>query len=405
MSDLDPVIESLLDPMSLPEFLEGYWEQQPLHLRRRASEHYAGLFGMEELEQYLFAVKPRGHALRLVARGKPAISFHEQEEAPQDVVYEAYRKGYTLNLNGVHRHWPAVHALVDAVRRRFRCYANANVYVTGPESQGFSTHHDGHDVFVLQTAGRKRWRLYAVQEEYPLEGSETNPRKGQEPLEDGGWGEPVRELELSAGDLLYLPRGVPHSAVTGDCCSIHVSIGIKPLLMDSVLSALIRSVVARHPHWRRSVGTVRAEGARGAPSLQALAARLEDDLCSLGPLEPLLESLEAQLLRSEDDLGVGPGGYLGTLERLEGLDLDSELECRPGHASVLSRRGEEVTLSFLGGSMAAPAFCESTLRYIVEHSRFRIGGLPDTLTGEAKVTLCRRLVREGLLRAPGSSVH
>ncbi len=394
MSDPDRTISYLLDPMPFSAFLEAYWEKGPLHLQRQAPDYYAGLFGLEEVEQYLFTVRPRGNELRLVARGKPNIAFHEQEEASLRVVYQAFREGYTINLNGVHRHWPAVHALVDAVRRRLRCYTNVNVYITGPESQGFDTHHDGHDVFVLQTVGRKRWRLYEVQEELPLEGREKSPRQG----DAGGWGEPVREIELSAGDLLYLPRGVPHSAVTGDCCSVHLTIGIRQLLMEAVLSELIRSVVRKDSHWRRAVAPAGARGARQAPSIQAIAERLSENLGALGPLDSLIETLEEQLMQTEEEVGIGPGGYLSSLERLDELQLDSELECRPGHSSVLSRRGEEVVLTFTGGSMVAPAFCESALRYILERSRFRIGSLPETLTGDARVTLCRRLVREGLLR-------
>lgn len=392
MSDPDRALSYLLDPMPFSAFLEAHWEKEPLHLQRQAPDYYAGLFGLEEVEQYLFTVRPRGNELRLVARGKPNIAFHEQEEASLRVVYQAFREGYTINLNGVHRHWPAVHTLVDAVRRRLRCYTNVNVYITGPESQGFETHHDGHDVFVLQTCGRKRWRLYEVQEELPLEGRETSARQG------GGWGEPVREVELSAGDLLYLPRGVPHSAVTGDCCSVHLTIGIRPLLMEAVLSELIRSVVRKDAHWRRAVTLPGARGARPAPAIQAITERLSESLRGLGPLESLIETLEDQLLQTEEAVGVGPGGYLSSLERLDVLQLNSELECRPGHSGVLSRREEEVVLTFTGGSLVAPAFCESTLRYILERSRFQISDLPETLTEEARVTLCRRLVREGLLR-------
>lgn len=389
MSDADRALTQLLDPLSLPAFLEAYWEKEPLHLQRRAPPLYTGLFGLDEVEQYLFTVKPRGNELRLVARGRPDIVFHEQEEAPPRAVYQAFRDGYTLNLNGVHRRWPAVHTLVDAVQRRLRCYANANAYVTGPASQGFGTHHDGHDVFVLQTSGRKRWRLYAPQEAFPLEG-----RK----MEAEDWGTPVREVELTAGDLLYLPRGTPHSAVTGDCCSVHLSIGVRPLLMDAVLSELVRTVVRRHAHWRRSVAPAGTRGTRQAPSIQELAARLAEDLRELGPLEPLLESLEQQLVQPDEAVGPGPGGYLRSLEGLGALHPDSELECRPGHASVLSRSGEEVSLGFNGGALVAPAFCEPALRYMLEQPRFRLRDLPDTLTVEAKATLCRRLVREGLLR-------
>ncbi|MCY1020144.1 cupin domain-containing protein [Pyxidicoccus sp. MSG2] len=389
MSEVDRAIAKLLDPLSLPAFLEAYWEKEPLHVQRQTPDHYAGLFGLDEVEQYLFTVKPRGNELRLVAMGKPDIIFHEQEEAPPRTVFQAFREGYTLNLNGVHRRWPAVHALVDAVQRQLRCYANGNAYITGPASQGFGTHHDGHDVFVLQTSGRKRWRLYAAQEDFPLEGRKMG-------TED--WGAPVREVELTAGDLLYLPRGTPHSAVTDDCCSVHLSIGVRPLLMDAVLAELVRTVVSRHAHWRRSVASVRTRGLRQVPCILELAEQLSDEIRGLGPLDPLLETLEAQLMQADEVVGPGPGGYLRSLEHLGALRPDSELETRPGHASVLSRNGDEVSLGFNGGALVAPAFCEPALRYVLEQSRFRIRDLPETLTEEARVTLCRRLVREGLLR-------
>ena len=165
-----------------------------------------------------------------------------------------------------------------------------------------------------------------------------------------------------------------------------LTIGIQPLLMESVLSALVRSVVREHIHWRRAVRPVGAGGARQVPSLQELVSRLSEDLSALGPLDPLLETLEEQLLKSDEVVGIGPGGYLNSLERVDALHLDSELECRPGHASVLTRNGDEVVVTFIGGSMVAPAFCEPALRYILERSRFRVGGLPQSLTGEAKVT-------------------
>jgi hypothetical protein len=171
--------------------------------------------------------------------------------------------------------------------------------------------------------------------------------------------------------------------------------------METVLSALVRNVVSKHVHWRRSVAFA---GTRAAPSLQAIVAQLSEDLTALGPLEPLLESLEEQLLQPDEVVGLGPGGYLSSLERAGALHLDSELECRPGHLGVIARNGDEVSLRFNGGALVAPAFCESALRYVLEHSTFRIRDLPDTLTEDARVTLCRRLVREGLLRAVGGGV-
>ena len=44
----------------------------------------------------------------------------------------------------------------------------ANSYYTPRRSQGFAVHHDTHDVFVLQVAGEKHWRVYDPLLELPL---------------------------------------------------------------------------------------------------------------------------------------------------------------------------------------------------------------------------------------------
>ena len=44
-----------------------------------------------------------------------------------------------------------------------------NVYLTPPSSQGFTAHYDAHDVFILQIAGSKHWRLYDAPLRLPME--------------------------------------------------------------------------------------------------------------------------------------------------------------------------------------------------------------------------------------------
>ena len=44
-----------------------------------------------------------------------------------------------------------------------------NAYLTPPGNQGFATHYDTHDVFVLQVDGRKRWRIHPPVLPDPLE--------------------------------------------------------------------------------------------------------------------------------------------------------------------------------------------------------------------------------------------
>ena len=54
---------------------------------------------------------------------------------------------------------PKLAALCRAMEKAFSSHFQANVYLSPPNAQGFGTHFDSHDVFVLQVAGSKIWTL------------------------------------------------------------------------------------------------------------------------------------------------------------------------------------------------------------------------------------------------------
>ena len=130
-------------------------------------------------------------------------------------IYNAINDGYTVVLNAVHVRWPAARRLVIAVENRLLAHAQTNVYVTGPNAQGFARHADDHDVFVLQTHGTKRWVVY--DKSVGVGGAGASEAKV------------LHDVELCCGDALYLPRGYPHAAATIGGLSVHVSMGVFSL--------------------------------------------------------------------------------------------------------------------------------------------------------------------------------
>jgi ribosomal protein L16 Arg81 hydroxylase len=48
--------------------------------------------------------------------------------------------------------------------------------------------------------------------------------------------EPLLDVELEAGDALYLPRGYVHAALTTDVDSVHLTIGVLSTTWYDVLS-------------------------------------------------------------------------------------------------------------------------------------------------------------------------
>ena len=75
-------------------------------------------------------------------------------------VFDLFDDGATVVLQGLHRYWPPLGALVAELELALGHPCQANAYLTPPGSQGFAVHSDTHDVFVFQTHGSKVWEVH-----------------------------------------------------------------------------------------------------------------------------------------------------------------------------------------------------------------------------------------------------
>ena len=88
-----------------------------------------------------------------------------------------------------------------------------NLYLTPRGSKGFLPHTDQHDFFILQTGGRKKWRIYNNPIPWNTRAQEQGKELGKE-LKESELGVPLIEVILEQGDALYVPRGYIHVAET-----------------------------------------------------------------------------------------------------------------------------------------------------------------------------------------------
>ncbi|CAB4043787.1 bifunctional lysine-specific demethylase and histidyl-hydroxylase NO66, partial, partial [Paramuricea clavata] len=114
----------------------------------------------------------------------------------------------------------SVWKLNATLQEYFGSFVGANVYLTPPNSQGFAPHYDDIEAFVLQLEGKKHWRLYS-----PRTDSEVLPRFSSNNLSDDDIRDPILDVVLEPGDLLYFPRGTIHQADTLDGPhSLHITL-------------------------------------------------------------------------------------------------------------------------------------------------------------------------------------
>ncbi len=128
------------------------------------------------------------------------------------------RDGATLILDAAHEVSPPLQALCADLAAEYAASCQTNLYACWGTTQGFDVHWDDHDVFVVQVEGAKRWALYGSTREWPsyrdTKGAHAKPT------------EPIEEIVLEPGDLLYLPRGYWHAAVGMGVPTLHLTIGL-----------------------------------------------------------------------------------------------------------------------------------------------------------------------------------
>jgi JmjC domain len=290
-----------------------------------------------------------------------------------DRVANAFAEGATIVLQALHHTWLPLAQFCRELEAELGAGVQANSYYTPRRSQGFAVHHDTHDVFVLQVAGEKHWRVYDPLLELPLKNQRWSKELGEA-------GPAVLELTLRAGDTLYLPRGWLHDALTSETDSLHVTVGVNvPTWADSFRAALAEC--ESDVEFRRSVPD---DGEMSADLLDRLAARLA--------AEDVARRRRAHFVDSRRPI---LDGHLEEVRELESVTATTLLERRPTVIANL----EGTTLSFEGKHVELPEQAAEELEAIVAAEEpFTAGSLPGELDEDGRLVLVRRLIREGFLR-------
>ena len=145
--------------------------------------------------------------------------------------------GHTVVLQGLHRVWEPLIDFAAALTTDLGHPVQVNAYVTPPSSQGFSAHYDVHDVFVLQVAGEKRWRIHEPVLRDPLRTEPWNDRRDEVAARAAE--APVIDEVLRPGDALYLPRGYLHAAEALGGTSCHLTLGVHPVTRQALVATLV----------------------------------------------------------------------------------------------------------------------------------------------------------------------
>ena len=200
------------------------------------------------------------------------------------------RGGATLILRSVDHWHRGVAELTAGLMAGLGRRTDAAFFVTPPHTPGLDLHRDDADAFVLQVSGSKQWRVHAC----PTDGDwETGTASETAP--------PVLTARVRPGDVLYIPRGAPHTAFAGDGLSAHLTVFIHEVSARHLYTALQRMLIVGLALPPRPVG----DAALGE-SAQVLLDQLTKGLAEVSA-EDVVEAARRALLAAVPQLHVSPG--------------------------------------------------------------------------------------------------
>ena len=219
---------ALLGGLSAAQFMKRFWQRRPLLVR-------GAVPGMQALvpPERLFALAGQDEVeSRLITREAGGRWQLRRGPVPASAIPSARRKGWTLLVQGMDMHEPAVHALM----RQFRFVPEARLddlmISHATDGGGVGPHFDSYDVFLLQAHGRRRWRIgrgrdLTLQPDVPLKILANF--------------EPEQEFVLEPGDMLYLPPRWAHDGIAEGECQTY-SIGFRAPARHELARELLQRV-------------------------------------------------------------------------------------------------------------------------------------------------------------------
>lgn len=263
----DASLAWLIHPVRTDDFLSDYFENKPLLIQPEDPDRYSDLISVDQIDKMIASTELPPRTLQMARQTPPVYTddfCYEDGVIDRTGVLREYQRGATLILPQLQHRHAGLKAFCMALEAEFSCHVQTNIYLTPPNNQGFSSHYDNHDVFVMQVSGRKRWRIYEKPLYNPYRGEAFNSQAHKP-------GNVAHEFILEPGECVYIPRGWMHDAESLDeAPSLHITVGLITKTWADLMLESLSEFALRDAEFRQSlpVGFAR-EDDRSHPALQA----------------------------------------------------------------------------------------------------------------------------------------
>ncbi len=385
------ILSYLLSPVSRASFLDEYYEKKHLLIKDRSADYYNNILTLEDIDDYFHQGHIRPRDVLVTNNHNSTLSKwaqlqdNGQLEVNKESIIKSLYKGDSVVLNFVEEYIPKVNRFAKKLSRDLNCQVKAGIFITPPDAQGFIRHVDYFDIFILQIHGSKKWKLFdgpkeLIDHSIVFEDSESFN------IEE-------KEIELKRGDLLYIPRGIGHSAHSTEDVSIHVSFGLFPVRwLDIFRIALDKSfsegsIRGSFMNWNNTDDNVGKE-------IEEIKTILNKRIDALSEEEILSIAEELKAKKLNKDYENRLMDYVGH----HTINSDSIVSCQDdliltndedGHFCVVQTPKNE--------TFAYPIFAKDTLESILSSKTLKVKDIAGNLDLKNTIKFVKKMIAEGLI--------
>lgn len=382
----------LIHPCTVEKFFQDHYEKAFLLNTRVQPGYYSEVLNEAGLDLFFAQQDLNPATIKLVKDGVsiPAdlwTKTTEHSAGPlktficHEKVFKHYYEGATIVINAADKMIPGITKVCLAMERETRLLFQCNIYITPPNSQGFSMHYDDHDIFSLQIKGTKRWKMYNSGEELPT----TKAPFRKKP-------ELISEIELHAGDLLYMPRGLVHEAFATTTSTIHLNLSCKGVHGFDLITTLAKLAEEEDVFFRKMIphGFSSAEE---RSEYKAVFAKKLMQLIEKYDAETLLQKRQQSFLKAQV---IDFKGRFSDAMLLEELHLNSVVKKRKTLDFQLEKTPDGNVVIFGTREISVSKIFDLSL--LINDEPFKVADIGGLITNNGKLTLVRQFVEAGFLR-------
>lgn len=383
------MLDQLLTPIDLADFFANYYEQKHLLIRRNDPNYFSHLLSYQKLDELLFSTDLHHPQLRIVNNATEKFPDPKTYTVKNSTRIDPlkflrhYRQGSTMVFSAAHERIFSLRQLTNQIGAYLQHPLQTNIYLTPHNAQGFAPHYDTHDVFVLQFAGSKRWRIYDTNQ---LLADKTTPFD----KENCAVGKVIAEFTLHQGDSLYIPRGIMHDANCVDENSGHITLGLVAKTWAVTLAELLLDVSKDHTILRRfpkfhQDASIDQEAEQLSELLLKLIASVNDH-----------SEIAHDFFSKQRQIS---SGLLQQTVATKTVQPSSEIALYDPNNTRIIPNGEVVEVYHYDVKVSLPKACHNFLSQLKKADGYTsIYALTCELTTEEKVLLAEELQTVGLLK-------